>query len=107
MGNTEVFMDDAPPVSQQLKPAAEVRGWPVASALRAGMHLRARCLNPRCQRVTVVDAAWWAAGHGADDRLHMLGRRMRCSGCGAREAGIEVWSGPQPSAAGDGPFAFR
>lgn len=100
-------MDGSPSIDVRLHPANEVRGWPVASALRAGMHLRARCLNPRCERVTVVDASWWVAGNGADDRLHMLGRRMRCSACGSREAGIEVWSGPQPPAAGQGPFAFR
>ncbi len=93
--------------SVRLHAAAEARGWPVASALKAGMHLRARCLNGRCERVTVIDASWWAAGNNADDRLHMLGRRMRCSACGSREAGIEVWSGPQPSAGGQGPFAFR
>lgn len=100
-------MDGSQPVSQRLKMAPEVRGWPVASALKAGMHLRARCLNARCDRVQVFDAGWWAAGNGADERLHMLGRRMRCSACGAREAGIEVWSGPQPPPAGPGPFAFR
>lgn len=94
-------------ISQRLHAAMEVRGWPVVSALRAGMHLRARCLNGRCERVTVIDAGWWAAGNNADDRLDMLGRRMRCSACGQREAGIEVWSGPQPAIGGHGPFAFR
>ena len=100
-------MDGSRPVSHRLHPAGEVRGWPVASALRAGMHLRARCLNARCERVTAFDAAWWLAGNGPDDRLHMLGRRMRCSVCGAREAEIEVWSGPQPPLSGAGPLAFR
>ena len=100
-------MDGSLPVSQRLHAAGEVLGWPVASALEAGMHLRARCLNSRCQRVTVFDAVWWLAGNGIDDRLHMIGRRMRCSACGAREAGIEVWSGPQPTAKDAGPFAFR
>ena len=28
-------------------------------------------------------------------------------GPGAREAGVEVWSGPQPPAGGRGPFPFR
>lgn len=100
-------MDGSLPPAQRLHLADEVRGWPVASALRAGMHLRARCLNPRCQSVAIVDAGWWLAGNGSTDRLHMLGRRMRCSACGAREAGIEVWSGPQPPCGGRGPFHFR
>lgn len=100
-------MDGSHPVSQRFRQASEVGGWPVASAFRAGMHLRARCLNKRCERVTVFDAAWWLAGNGPDDRLHMIGRRMRCSACGAREAGLEVWSGPPPASGGAGPFAFR
>ena len=100
-------MDGSPHLSQRLHSEAEVRGWPIAAALKAGLHLRARCLNGRCARVSVVDTAWWAAGNGADDRLHMLGRRMRCSACGARDAGIEVWSGPAPEAPSPGPYAFR
>lgn len=100
-------MDHSPSSSRRLHTDDEVRGWPIAAALKAGMHLRARCLNRRCARVCVVDTAWWAAGHGADDRLHMLGRRMRCSACGAREAGIEVWSGAQPAGPTPGPYAFR
>ncbi|MFZ4607926.1 MAG: hypothetical protein ACOYM5_16905 [Caulobacter sp.] len=100
-------MDGSLPPAGRLHLADEVRGWPVASALRAGMHLRARCMNPRCQSVAVIDGAWWLAGNGAGDRLHMLGRRMRCSACGAREAGVEVWSGPQPAIGGRGPFPFR
>lgn len=100
-------MDGSFPVSQRLRQASEVGGWPVASALRAGMHLRARCLNRRCERVTVFDATWWLAGNGPDDRLYVIGRRMRCSACGAREAGLEVWSGPPPASGGAGPFAFR
>ncbi len=100
-------MDGSPIVSERLHAAEVVLGWPVAAALQAGMHLRARCLNPRCQRVSVIDAGWWMAGHGADERLHMLGRRMRCSVCGAREAGIEVWGGPQPRSSTLGPYPFR
>lgn len=100
-------MNGSIPVSQRFRQASEVGGWPVTSAFRAGMHLRARCLNSRCERVTVFDAAWWLAGNGPDDRLHMIGRRMRCSACGAREAGLEVWSGPPPASGGAGPFAFR
>lgn len=100
-------MDGSPCLYQRLHSEAEVRGWPITAALKAGLHLRARCLNQRCGRVSVVDTAWWAAGNGADDRLHMLGRRMRCSACGAREAGIEVWSGPPPDGRAPGPYAFR
>ncbi len=100
-------MDGSQPISQRLHTAAEARGWPVAAALRAGMHLRARCLNTRCDRVQVFDAGWWVAGNGADERLHMLERRMRCSACGAREPGLEVWSGPPPPMSGRGPFPFR
>ena len=49
-------MDGSIPPAERLYLADEVRGWPVVSALRAGMHLRARCLNPHCQSVAVVDA---------------------------------------------------
>lgn len=99
-------MDAARTDSHRVKPAPEVREWPVASALREGMHLRARCSNPRCAEVAVFDASWWARGHAPLDRLHMFERRMRCSVCGAREAGLEVWSGPQPSRGGRGPYLF-
>lgn len=92
--------------SRRVRPALEVREWPVASALREGMHLRARCANPRCECVAVIDASWWARGHAPNDRLSMLERRMRCSVCGAREAALEVWSGPQPSRGGKGPYLF-
>mgnify|MGYP001615630629 CR=1 FL=1 len=92
--------------SRRVMPAREVREWPVASALREGMHLRARCSNPRCERVAVFDASWWARGHAPQDRLHMFERRMRCSVCGAREAGLEVWSGPQPGRGDRGPYLF-
>lgn len=99
-------MDTAVNDSRRVKLALEVREWPVASALREGMHLRARCCNPGCERVAVFDASWWGRGHAPHDRLHMLERRMRCSVCGAREAGIEVWSGPQPVRDGRGPYLF-
>ena len=99
-------MNVAEASSQRVKPAPEVREWPVAPALREGMHLRARCCNPRCEQVAVFDASWWAGGHGAHDRLHMLERRMRCSVCGAREAELEVWSGPQPRSGARGPYLF-
>ena len=92
--------------SRRIMPALEVREWSVASALREGMHLRARCSNPNCERVAVFDASWWARGHAPQDRLHMFERRMRCSVCGAREAGLEVWSGPQPSRGDRGPYLF-
>lgn len=91
-------MDGSGTPSESVRQAtsAEARGWPVAAALRAGMHLRARCCNPRCARLVVFDASWWVAGNRPDERLHMLERRMRCMACGGREAGFEVWSGPQP-----------
>jgi hypothetical protein len=92
--------------SRRVRGPLEIREWPIASALREGMHLRARCANPHCERVAVFDASWWARGHSPGDRISMLERRMRCSVCGAREAGLEIWSGPQPSPSGRGPYLF-
>jgi hypothetical protein len=79
-----------------LYPAQAARGWPVAAAHKSGMHLRARCANPRCDRIVVFDASWWNAGNCSNERICMLEKRMRCISCGGREARFEVWSGPQP-----------
>jgi hypothetical protein len=70
--------------------AGEAARRPLAEAIGADRHLRARC--PSCRTVVVLDATPWVEMRLGGQPLAGFEGRLRCV-CGSRRASLEIWSG--------------